>query len=112
MSQIIEAEYDQFLKDIQNKMQKIEPEIAMQAMYYERKFSDIDPHGELVVKYKEGVDLDRKRFELGKKHGFEIAIEDHNTLRVVGLMTLGTIYGISKDVDVIKISGTVSCASY
>lgn len=112
MSQIIEAEYDQFLKDIQNKMQKIEPELAMQAMYYERKFSDIDPHGEIIVQYREGVDLDKKRFDLGQKHGFEIAIEDHNTLRVVGLMTLGIIYGISRDADVTKISGTVSCASY
>ncbi|MGI0047239.1 MAG: hypothetical protein ACREBB_08635 [Nitrosotalea sp.] len=112
MSQIIEAEYDEFLKDIQNKLQKIEPALAMQAMYYERKFTDVEPHGEIAVEYKDGVDLDKKRFVLGQKYGFEMAMEYHNVLRVVGLMTLGTIYGISKDADVEKISGTVSCASY
>jgi len=41
-----------------------------------------------------------------------MAEEDNRKLRVVGLMTLGTIYEISKDVDVEKISGTISCASY
>lgn len=112
MSQLIEAEYDEFLKDIETKLQKIDPELAMQAMYYERKFTDVEPHGEIVVQYKEGVDLDKKRFALGQKHGFEIAIKDHQELVVVGLMTLATIYEISRDLDVEKIRGTISCASY
>jgi len=111
MSQLIEAEYDEFLNDIKNRLKKIEPELAMQAMYYERKFTDVEPHGEIVVEYHHGVDLDKKRFEVGQKHGFEMAEEDHK-LRVVGLMTLDTIYEISKDVDIEKISGTISCASY
>lgn len=84
----------------------------MQAMYYERKFTDVEPHGEIVVEYGKGVDLDKKRFTLGQKHGFEMAINDHQELMVVGLMTLSTIYEISKDADVKWISGTVSCASY
>ncbi|MDE1830045.1 MAG: hypothetical protein KGI25_06965 [Thaumarchaeota archaeon] len=112
MSQLIEAEYDEFLKDIENKLQKIEPTLAMQAMYYERKFTDVEPHGEIVVEYKEGIDLGKKRFELGQKYGFEMAEKEHHRLEVVGLMTLGTIYEISKDKDVEKIKGTVSCASY
>ncbi|MDE1762920.1 MAG: hypothetical protein KGH88_01565 [Thaumarchaeota archaeon] len=112
MSQLIEAEYDEFIKDIQNKLQKIEPHLAMQAMYYERKFTDIEPHAEILVEYKKEADLDKKRFALGQKYGFEIATEIHHELRVVGLMTLDTIYEISKDADVENISGTISCASY
>lgn len=112
MSQLIEAEYDEFLKDIQDRLQKIEPDLAMQAMYYERKFTDIEPHAEIIVEYRGGVDPDKKRFELDKKYGFEMAVEDHDVLRVVGLMTLSTIYEISKDPDVERISGIVSCASY
>jgi hypothetical protein len=112
MSQLIEAEYDEFLEDIKNRLKKIEPELAMQAMYYERKFTDIEPHAEIVVQYNRGVDLDKKRFVLGKKYGFEMAKEEDHELRLVGLMTLNTIYEISKDVDVEKISGTISCASY
>lgn len=111
MSQAIEAEYDEFLKDIETKLQKIEPVLAMQAMYYERKFTDVEPHGEIVVKYRDDADLDQKRFGLAK-YGFEMAVKDHQKLEVVGLMTLGTMYEISKDPDVEKISGTVSCASY
>lgn len=111
MSQLIEAEYDEFLEDIKNRLQKIAPELAMQAMYHERKFTDVEPHAEIVVEYTHVVDLDKKRFGL-ERYGFEIAKEDHHKLRVVGLMTLGTIYDISKDVDVEKISGTISCASY
>jgi hypothetical protein len=109
MSQLIEAEYDEFLKDIQNKLQKIEPELAMQAMYYERKFTDVEPHAEIVVKYKDGVDLDKKRFVLGQMYGFEMAEEHRSELRVVGLMTLGTIHQISKDADVENISNDLVC---
>lgn len=112
MSQLIEAEYDEFLKDIQTKLKKIEPQLAIQAMYYERKFTDVEPHAEIVVRYKEGIDIDEKRFMLGKRYGFEMAAEGHNELRVVGLMTLGTIHQISKDEDVENVSGTISCASY
>jgi hypothetical protein len=112
MSQLIEAEYDELLDDVKNRLQKIEPELAMQAMYYERKFTDVEPHAEILVEYKDGVDLDKKRFVLGQKYGFEMAEEDDHELRVVGLMTLDTIYEISKDIDVEKISGMVSCASY
>ncbi|MDE1726979.1 MAG: hypothetical protein KGH89_06895 [Thaumarchaeota archaeon] len=112
MSQLIEAEYDEFLEDIKNRLQKIEPELAMQAMYYERKFTDVEPHAEIVVEYKHGVDLDKKQFTLGQKYGFEMAKENNHKLRVVGLMTLDTIYEISRDKDTEKISGTVSCASY
>jgi hypothetical protein len=112
MSQLIEAEYDEFLDDVKKRLQKIEPELVMQMMYYERKFTDVEPHAEIVVEYNGAVNLDKKRFGLGQKYGFEMAEEDNRKLRVVGLMTLGTIYEISKDVDVEKISGTISCASY
>ena len=111
MSQLIEAEYDEFLKDIETRLQKIDPALAMQAMYYERKFTDIEPHGEITVQYRDGANLDAKKFALGKKWGFEIASRDRG-LVLVGLMTLGVIYEISQDTEVEKISGTVSCASY
>src|SRR5579885_1592259 len=111
MSQLIEAEYDEFLKDVQYKLQKISPDLAMQAMYYERKFTDVEPRGEITIEYNTQVDLERKRFELGKKYGFEMASKGPYELIVVGLMTLSTIYEISKDQDIRWMSGTISCAS-
>lgn len=111
MSQLIEDEYDEFIEDVKNILKKIEPTLAMQAMYYERKFVDVEPHAEIVVEYNRRVDLDKKMFGL-QKYGFEMAQESDHELRVVGLMTLDTIYEISKDADIEKISGTASCASY
>ncbi len=59
--------------DIKNRLQKIEPELAMQAIYYERKFTDVEPHIKIVVEYNRKVDLNKKRFKLGQKYGFEMA---------------------------------------
>jgi hypothetical protein len=71
----------------------------------------IVPSTETVVEYNRGVYLDKKRFGL-QKYGFEMTKEDNHEPRVVGLMAPNTIYEISKDMDVEKISGTILCASY
>lgn len=91
MSQLIEAEYGDFIKDIKNKLRKILPDLAMRAMYYERKLTDVEPHGEITTEYDAYADLERKRFELGKKYGFEIASKGHHEMMVVGLMTLSRV---------------------
>src|SRR5437667_12295570 len=112
MSQVIEEQYDQILEEINNKIPKVDPELVMQAMYYERKFTDVEPQADLHIQYREGIDLDQKKNILSAKYGFMIGKEPHNTLRAVGLMTLGTIYNISADKDIEDISGAVTCASY
>jgi len=112
MSQIIEQEYDRILTEIGNKMSKIDPGLAMQTMYYERKFTDVEPQVELHVHYREGVDLDQKRTTLETKYGFLVAKEPHRTIRMVGLMTLSTIQQISSDPEILEISGMAGCASY
>ncbi|MGB6464348.1 MAG: hypothetical protein WBF38_09025 [Nitrosotalea sp.] len=55
--------------------------------------------------------MDKKRFGL-QKYSFEMTKEDNHEPRVVGLTILYTIYEISKDVDVEKISGTILHVSY
>jgi hypothetical protein len=42
-------------------------------MYYERRFTDVEPQVELHIHYKEGVNLDKKKDELDSKYGFLIA---------------------------------------
>lgn len=71
----------------------------------------IVPPTEIVVEYNRGVYLDKKRFGL-QKYSFEMTKEDNHEPRVVGLTILDTIYEISKDVDVEKISGTILHVSY
>lgn len=112
MSQAIEQEYDHILAEISNKMSKVDPSLAMQTMYYERKFTDVEPQVELHLHYPERTDLDQKRTTLAQKYGFMIAKEPHYTLRAMGLMTLSTIQQISSDPDIIEIDGMACCASY
>jgi len=112
MSQVIEKEYDHILAEIENKMSKIDPGLAMQTMYYERKFTDVEPQVELHVHYREGINLDQKRTALETKYGFLVAKEPHRTIRMVGLMTLSTIQQIPSDPDIEELDGMAGCASY
>ena len=112
MSQVIEQEYDHILAEIENKMSKIDPGLVMQTMYYERKFTDVEPQVELRVHYREGINLDQKRTGIETKYGFMVAKEPHLTLRMIGLMTLSTIQQISNDSDIVDIDGMALCSSY
>lgn len=112
MPQTIETQYDDFIADISNELQKVDPQLAMQVMYYERRFTDVEPRLELHVHYKEGINLDKKKDNLDSRYGFLIAKEGKHTLKLNGLMNLNRIYEISTDEDVEQVNGFASCASY
>ncbi len=112
MSQTIEQEYDKILTDIGSRIPKVDPSLAMQIMYYERRFRDVEPQVELHLHYHEGTNLDQKKTTLASRYGFLIAKEPHFTLRLTGLMTLSTVQQIASDADVTEIDGTATCASY
>ena len=112
MTQVIEQEYDHILTEIGNRMSKVDPGLAMQIMYYERKFTDVEPQVELRVHYHEGTDLDQKRRYIEAKYGFMIQKEPHYAVRLIGLMTLSTVQKIASDPDILEIEGMATCASY
>jgi len=112
MPQTIESQYDDFISEISNELRKIDPQLAMQILYYERRFTDVEPQVELHIHYKEGVNLDKKKDDLDSKYGFLIAREGKHILRAIGLMNLSRVHGISTDDDVEQVSGFASCASY
>ncbi len=112
MPQTIEAQYDNFISEIRTELRKVDPQLAMQVMYYERRCTDVEPQGELHIQYKEGTNLDKKKDELNLRHGFLVAREGKHGMRVTGLMNLNRIYEISTDDDIEEISGFASCASY
>jgi hypothetical protein len=112
MSPTVEAQYDNFITEISSELGKVDPQLAMQVMYYERRFTDVEPQVELHIHYKEGSNLDKKKDDLDSKYGVLIAREDKHTLKAVGLMNLKRIYEISTDDDIEQVSGYASCASY
>ena len=112
MPQTIETQYDNFISEISNELQKVDPQLAMQVMYYERRFTDVEPQVELHIHYKEGTNLDKKKDELDARYGLLLGKEGNHGMRVTGLMNLNRIYEISTDDDIKEVSGFASCASY
>jgi hypothetical protein len=112
MPQTIETRYDNFISEISNELQKVDPQLAMQVMYYERRLTDVEPQVELHIHYKEGTNLDKKKDELDAKYGFLLGKEGNHGMRAVGVMNLNRIYEISTDDDIKEVNGFASCASY
>ena len=112
MPQTIEAQYDNFMAEISSELEKVNPQLAMQVLYYERRFTDVEPQVELHIHYKEGINLDKKKDQLDSKYGFLLAREGKHVLKAIGLMSLKRVHEISMDDDVDHVSGYASCASY
>ena len=112
MPQTIETQYDDFLAEISSELEKIDPHLAMQIMYYERRFTDVEPQVELHIHYRDDTNLDKKKDDLDSKYGFLMAREGKHVLKAIGLMSLKRVHEISTDNDIEQISGYASCASY
>lgn len=110
MSQNLETQYDSFLGQLVSKLGKIDLKLATGVMYYERNFTDVEPKVELDIHYRQGVNLEKKKYEL-EAH-FMVAREGKHEIRAVGLASLDDLVSLSKDPDIEKISGSASCASY
>jgi hypothetical protein len=111
MSQEIESLYDRFLTTISSKL-KIEPDLALKVMEYERKFPDVGPAVNLHIHYKTGTNRERKLDEVRSKYGFCMAREGKNTLLAQGNMSLKTLEDISNDPEIETLTGFASVASY
>ena len=112
MSQDVEAAYDTFLSNMGAALGKISTELAMQVMYYERKFPQSDPCVNLDIHYRDGIILEKKQAEFSDKYGFASARMGKNHLLIRGNMSLHTMQQISSDVEIEKMTGSASCASY
>ncbi|MFZ1076202.1 MAG: hypothetical protein WAN47_02090 [Nitrosotalea sp.] len=110
MSQNVETQYDGFLDQITSKLGKIDLKLATDVMYYERKFTDVEPKVELDVHYRNGTNMDKKKYEL--EASYMVAREGENGIRAVGLASLADILKLAKDPDIEKIDGFATCASY
>lgn len=112
VSQIVEKQYDNFLQEIGKKLSKIDANLAMQVMYYERKFPEVEPSVHLKIHYQDRTDMEKKRSKLNSRYGYLIALESRNGLKVAGLMDLKRIDEISSDPDIKAITGSASIAAY
>ena len=112
VSQTVENLYDSFLQEIGKKLSKIDTNLVVQVMYYERKFPEVEPSVHLKIHYHEGTDMAKKRSELESRYGYMMALEASSGLKVAGLLDLKRIYAISTDPKIKNISGSASIAAY
>lgn len=110
MPQSLESQYDSFLDQLMSKLGKIDLKLATSVMYYERRFTDVEPQVDLDIHYREGTDIEKKKYRL-ESH-YLVAREGKLGLRAVGRSSLNDLANLSKDPDVEKISGFATCASY
>ena len=107
-----EQVYDSFLSQLKQLLGKVDPHLAVRMMYLEREFTEVFPSVSLQIKYKEGTNLDRKRYELNSRYGFMISGEGHGILRATGRMNMQTIEELSSDPNIETLSGSATPASY
>ena len=110
MSQI-EARYDQFISELESTLPKVDVHLAMRMMYLERKFPTVDPSVELHIKFKNGVDVQKKEFQINAKFGLGTSSSgDH--VRATGRLNLEGLARLASNPDVEKIDGSATAASY
>lgn len=104
--------YDGFLTNLEKTLGKIDMELALKVMLYERKMPDVYPSVELEIHYQNDADVSRKVEGLRIKYGFEVAAYGKNEVLAKGNMNLAMLQGISQDPQIEKLEGSVSVASY
>jgi len=104
--------YDSLIANFGKILPKVDAELALAVLYYERKMTDVYPSVEMEISYRSGIDRERKRDELYSKYGFEIGLHGKNSLLARGNMSMAIIKNIADDPEVEEITGTASIASY
>ena len=110
MSQL-EVQYDEFLSKIKQTISNIDVDLLIKIMYLERKLPDVPPKVELHLEYASDADPLRKQEMIRAKYGFPTQMSSHG-LTAVGQMNVPLIEEISKDSDIVHMSGKATPASY
>ncbi len=117
----IEDQFNSFIVDFEKNLGKIEVDLALRVLYLERRIDQGKPKVELYVCYNDGVDIDKKKNQLGEHFpclsttSFAQNPEIPNCERVVKvecLTDLKTIHKLSQDEDIEHIHGSASLGSF
>lgn len=109
---IVETAYDDFRSNLGKLIPRVDVELLLQVMYYERKIPDVYPSVILEIHYKSSANVERKREEIMSRYSFQVALHGKSGILVRGNMNTGMIEEISNDPQVERIAGTASIASY
>ena len=110
----IENLYDNFLNRVAAAYPKVNNNLLVKIMALERKFPNSLPHVHLEVDFKEGIDIDRPKYDISEKHHVQVAIHrwEKTKLVVTGMMDVNAVAEISSHDSVTQIVGSASAAYY
>lgn len=112
MSSAAETIYGDFLSNVEKELGKIDTELGLQVMLFERKMPDVYPMVELEIHYKVGVDTDAKVSYMRNRYGFLVSGHGKNEILAKGNMSMDMLQEISQDSQIEKLEGSASIASY
>jgi hypothetical protein len=112
MSSTAETIYDGFLSNVEKALGKIDLELALQVMLFERKMPDAYPMVELQIHYRVGVDTASKVSYVRDKYGFLVSGHGKNEILARGNMNVNLLHEIAQDPEIEKLAGSASVASY
>ncbi|MDE2026862.1 MAG: hypothetical protein KGJ07_10350 [Patescibacteria group bacterium] len=109
MAQDVESIYNEYLSKLKQAMPNVDPNLVHRVIFLERKISEegvSEPDVSAIIEYKPGVDVDSKVSGLRQKYSLEVEHGDSkNVIHAMGRMKVGKIQEISKDRDIVRISG-------
>jgi hypothetical protein len=109
MPQDVESIYDEYISKLKQAMPNVDPNLVHRIIFLERRISEEDvsePDVSAIIEYKPGIDLDMKVNGLREKYSLEVEHgNSKNVLHTIGRMKVSKIQEISKDRDIVKISG-------
>ena len=110
----IENLYDNFLNRVAAAYPKVNNNLLVKIMALERKFPNSLPHVHLEVDFKEGIDIDRPKYDISEKHHVQVAVHrwEKTKLVVTGMMDVNAVAEISSHDSVTQIVGSASAAYY
>jgi hypothetical protein len=108
---VIESSFDQYRKELEGMLGKIDVDLAIKIMYLERKLPDVEPHVELDLKIRDGVNAQSLAYELGSDFGFQSAVHGEHIL-LVGRATIDDVFRLSQNKAIEYVRGAASAASY
>jgi len=118
----IENQYNSFIENFQRDLGKVDVSLALRTLYLEHRIEKGQkPKVELFVCYNEGVDLEKKKYELNEffpclsttsfTNNREVP-DCERVIKVECITDLKTVHKLSQDVDIEHVHGTASLDSY
>lgn len=114
MEQSLEPIFEQFYKHVHEQAPLLEPEFVFKVIQIQKSLYEITPtrskpHVNLYIKYKDGVDFEKKVNEMRDKYPIQSAASKWGDGVIAsGLMSIKNVQTVCSDPDIVEVIGKVN----